>query len=367
MPPKNCSDCIPITLRFATDRTPTKDRHGNPTLGTGRGDLEYGFCTVWAAAGIHYPKESIKVAVRDTFERGTLERVPRNLVTVSDTQVKSEDEFFDAVRTDLASEAGDATQRRSMIYVHGYADTYDEAAKRTAILANRIGWSGPKVFYTWPSMGSPTPLDNYLEDEQNAEWTEPHLANFLTLYLQRSGDTQVYLFAHSMGTRVLSRALVDIIAKTPDLASKISQVFLFAADMDADVFKEQIFPALDRAHIKVTVYGSSRDYAIEESTHLHGHDRLGQGHTDHTVFSTDEHYIDASEVSIPHPLSGDVGHAYIVDSATVLEDLYDRIAGKDDQDSQPASQGSAQYWVLHKIKGAETMTWLDGDKGKAKH
>ncbi|HEY8360578.1 MAG TPA: alpha/beta hydrolase, partial [Ramlibacter sp.] len=68
-----------------------------------------------------------------------------------------------------------------------------------------------------------------------------------------SDAPNVYLTAHSMGNRAQTRALVSLLAEKPTLRSRLKEeVILTAPDIDADVFRRDIAPALVKAGRPVT-------------------------------------------------------------------------------------------------------------------
>lgn len=118
------------------------------------------------------------------------------------------------------------------------------------------------VFYSWPSQAR---TSAYTIDEQNAEWTQTNLKNFLIDFLEKSDSKNIYLIAHSMGNRILSRAIIDVLNTNTDYRNRIKEVILTAPDIDADVFKRDIAPALVAQGEPVTLYASSTDKALAAS------------------------------------------------------------------------------------------------------
>ena len=55
-------------------------------------------------------------------------------------------------------------------------------------------------------------------------------------YLTKTKADDIYLVAHSMGNRGLTKALIDLMNEHPELKDKITEIILAAPDIDADVF-----------------------------------------------------------------------------------------------------------------------------------
>ena len=129
------------------------------------------------------------------------------------------------------------------------------------------------------------PFLAYASDRQDAAASGPAFARgFLKLtdFLrgstpQEACDQRVHLVAHSMGNYVLRHAVQEIVARSPGRATRIfDQVFLMAADEDADAFehdhKLKPLPSLAK---RVSVYFNNEDRAIALSDKTKGNpDRL---------------------------------------------------------------------------------------------
>lgn len=105
--------------------------------------------------------------------------------------------------------------------------------------------------------------------------------------------------------------------------SRLKEIILAAPDIDADVFMEQIAPALIAHRRPITLYASSNDVALKLSKKANGYPRAGDSGEGLVVMPGIE-TIDASEVD-----SGFLGHSYFADVQSVISDLFQIIwAGK---------------------------------------
>ena len=183
---------------------------------------------------------------------------PERHVVLLRTTVMASARFYD----DLAARVRQSGERSSFLFVHGYNVSFEDAARRTAQLAYDLGFDGPAVFYSWPSRGDAAA---YTIDEQTIEWSQANLRAFLEHYTLHSGAQRIYLIAHSMGSRALTRALGAVLAAHPEIRNRLKEVILAAPDIDADVFSRDIAPALARYGSPVTLYASSTDRALAVS------------------------------------------------------------------------------------------------------
>jgi esterase/lipase superfamily enzyme len=251
---------------------------------------------------------------------------------------RSRDEFFG----DVAARVRASPKSNAFIFVHGYNVTFEDAARRTAQISYDLGFEGAPVFYSWPSQGRTV---EYTVDEQNVEWAQADLKNFLEEFFSRSEAQNVYLIAHSMGNRALTRAVGTLLAEKPNLRERLKEIILTAPDIDADVFKRDIAPALTATGRPVTLYASSVDLALIASKRFHGdYARAGDSGAGLVVFPGIE-TIDATQVD-----TGLLGHSYFAESSSVLSDIFHLInegaRANMRMDLHPVDAQAGRYWEL---------------------
>ncbi len=212
-----------------------------------------------------------------------------------------------------------SSKKDLFVFIHGFNVSFEAAAQRTAQLAFDLQFEGAPLFYSWPS----ETVFRYPVAEKNAEWTFQKFTAFLKDLATKSGAEQIHLIAHSMGNRVLTKALAEL-AKSPLPSLEPSQaapseqsfqsIVLAAPDVDRDDFlalENEILPLAK----STTLYVSNRDKALNISAALHAEPRLGQGGSNLVVLpgmST----IDATPVDTSF-----LGHSYYGDNANVVTDL----------------------------------------------
>jgi esterase/lipase superfamily enzyme len=224
-------------------------------------------------------------------------------------EVLKEREFFDSLGVRLAKDNPD---RAAFIFVHGYNNTFLDAARRTAQIAVDINIPVTPVFYSWPSQGRPS---RYRVDNAMSDLTAGHLEQFLRVFAEQSQADRIYVIAHSMGNKATLVAMKSLFARRPDLREKFTQVVLAAPDISREVFLTQIVPAFSAAGPPVTIYASHRDRALRASRQYSYLERLGEAQPPYQEMAGVE-FIDASDVD-----TNFMGHDYIASSSILLDDM----------------------------------------------
>ncbi|MEP0846632.1 MAG: alpha/beta hydrolase [Phycisphaerae bacterium] len=215
-------------------------------------------------------------------------------------------------------------RRELLVYIHGYFTTFEGACLDAAQIAHDVELDGPALAYSWTSQAY---FWGYLSDTVNVEWTQPYLVRFLESVVERSGARHVFVLAHSMGTRALTRAVREVVRdRALRDEPEFDQVVLAAADDDAELFARDYAPYLARAARRVTIYISRQDWALLGSEKLHGYKRLGQ-YWPEEMSAADQARIEVVDVSAED--KGWYGHIYYRASPRVLDDLRGIFDGRD--------------------------------------
>ena len=298
-----------IKVFYATDRKKTDATKPSQVFSSGRGVLTYGICEV------SIPRHHIigELEAPSIWRLEFREDTEKHVVLLS-VVPKEKGEYF----SDVAKRVKESSGKKLFIFVHGYKVTFKDAARRTAQMSYDLGFDGAPVFYSWPSQGN---LGGYLEDETNIEWTENHLIDFISDVVERTDAENIYLIAHSMGNRAMTRALGEFISKKPELRKRFREIILTAPDIDADVFKNKIAPQIIGV-TSITLYTSSKDKALIASKKIHGYPRVGDT-SDGIVLIPGIDTIDATNVDTSF-----IGHLYFAERRSVLSDIYQLLEGK---------------------------------------
>jgi esterase/lipase superfamily enzyme len=261
---------------------------------------------------------------------------PAKHVVLLNVEIQPKDKFF----SDLAARVKSSPQNNAFLFIHGYNVTFEEAARRTAQISYDLGFDGAPVFYSWPSQGT---LSGYTIDESNIEWTQANLSNFLEDFLARSDAQNIYLIAHSMGNRALTRAVSSLLNEKPVLRNRLRDLILAAPDIDAEVFRRDIAPALTNAGRPVTLYASSEDIALAASKEVHGYPRAGDSGQGLVVVQGIE-TIDATGFDTSF-----LGHSYFADARSILSDIFYLVRD---------GQGADKRFGLRREKAPDGYYWV---------
>lgn len=180
----------------------------------------------------------------------------------------------------LEPEGGDAADtfaealrgRDSLLFVHGYNQTFEAAAGDAVALSDGIGFSGNTALFSWASKGG---LLDYGYDRESALIARDPLADALTSVLNDQFGARLHLVAHSMGTLVTLEALRAYRDRNGEKGlDRLASLTLAAPDIDMDVFKANL-SRLGTLREKMTVITATNDRALDLSRRLAGGDRVG--------------------------------------------------------------------------------------------
>jgi esterase/lipase superfamily enzyme len=300
--------------------------------GNERGELQMGTCEVTIPK-----RHEVGQVERPSVFHFEFREDPTKHVVLTDVERLDDEKFFAALRDRVAA----SPDKEAFVFIHGYNVTFEAAARRTAQLAFDLKFEGAPIFYSWPSQGG---ILQYSADETNAVWAAPDLKRFLTAVAQESGAESVHVIAHSMGNRVLGSALQSLAYEMGDQGPLFNQVVLTAPDIDADVFKRDIAPAIVRTAERITLYASSNDKALALSKQVHRYPRAGDSGQGLVVVPGID-TIDVSKVD-----TSLLGHSYYGSNRTVLADLVDLLHGAKPPSQRPFLHpmhlGELAYWVF---------------------
>ena len=274
-----------VSLFYITDRTPGQDEKGNLRYGHGRSNsLAFGKTVVDLGVDITWEElleasrtqqrlKPVKLEVKEVTEllRGPNTPIPFSLVDgkiVEEAKlVAQRDAAAEMFRSTLVKQLKLTPHKDVFIYVHGYQNTFDEAAFSMAELWHFLGRIGVPIIYTWPA-GYPG-IFGYTYDRESSEFTVYHLREVLGFISSFTEVDRIHLITHSRGTDVAVAAMreLTIAARAagidPLKKYKIHNLVLSAPDLDTQVMTQRI--GGDRLAMSVnrfTVYSSPVDKAI---------------------------------------------------------------------------------------------------------
>ena len=247
----------------------------------------------------------------------------------------------DSFYADIEDALTNDPDKSAFVFVHGFHNTFQDAAFRTAQIAHDMDFPGAPLFFSWPAQGA---VLHYLTDAKNVETSALHLRLFLEELHAESGATRIHLIAHSMGSRALAQAVEDM-ERTIGNDNKFGQLVFAAPDIAKDLLEQKI-AALDRVVAGVTLYASAHDSALRLSRALQGDDeqyyqRAGETYPTPMV-TPPMQTVDVSKATS--------GHSYVSDNLVMMRDLSGLLSGSriltDQSDNYVPTGEDRGYWIL---------------------
>lgn len=280
-----------VRIFYVTDRTPETDAKGNVSYGYGRSSsLAFGTALVnlgpeisWkdllAASRTRKRIRPVKLKMLEVSEliRSPDTPLPYTLVEgkiVEEpkllSKLKQSAQFF---RETLVKQLSLTPRKEVFVYIHGYNNTFEDAAFAMAELWHFLGRIGVPLIYTWPA-GYPG-LFGYTYDRESSEFTVYHLRQVLNFVSSFPEVEKIHVIAHSRGTDVATAALRELTIGTrqagidPIKKFKIHNFVLAAPDIDMKIAEQRIGGDKLRLSVKrFTVYTSPADKAIGAASRL---------------------------------------------------------------------------------------------------
>ncbi|HEV7357009.1 MAG TPA: alpha/beta hydrolase [Steroidobacteraceae bacterium] len=334
-----------VRVFYGTNRARTGALKPSQFYGKARGELEYGYLDV-TIPRIHQEAqlETEPKWVEYTFMADPAALRAQYVLLDKVTPLEMR-EFTRALHQQIS----ESRFKDVFIFVHGFNNTFEEAARRAAQMAYDLDFDGTPMLYSWPSQGSATA---YAIDEAAVGISGRRLSDFLETVVAQSGAQRIHLIAHSMGNRALIEALQTYLAKrAPDNRQHIfGQIVFTAPDVDRDYFTDAI-QSLSGAAERITLYASDNDYALRSSQFLHGAPRAGTA-GDIILKLAGVDSIDMS--SVP---ADSLGHSYFAANSGAIYDMF-RLLWRGDPPPQRCGMSN------RKAAGTFTVWWFDAEACK---
>jgi esterase/lipase superfamily enzyme len=299
-----------VRVFYGTNRAATGESKPAEYYGSARGDLQFGYLDV-TIPQVHREAE---LETQPRWVEYTFAADPAALraryVLLDKVAPLAKDDFVRALREQI-----DGSRFKDVfIFVHGFNNTFEDAARRAAQLAYDLDFDGTPLMYSWPSQGSATA---YAIDEASVGISGRKMADFLETVVAQSGAQRVHLIAHSMGNVALIEALQTYLSRrAPQNRQHLfGQIVFTAPDVDRDYFTDAI-SSLGASAERVTLYASDTDYAIRSSQFLHGAPRAGTA-GDVIIKLAGLDSIDMSQVP-----ADTLGHSYFAANAGAIYDIF---------------------------------------------
>jgi esterase/lipase superfamily enzyme len=274
-----------VELLYVTDRAPETDEAGNLRYGYNRSNslavgttvVNLGQNATWEelveASQTHtrFGKFELRLVSVDEFARLPPTPLPFQVMDGKIVEVPEAVAARDASVARLQAEVRRRlalTPRKDVyIYVHGYHNTFEDAAFALAELWHFFGREGLPIIYTWPA-GYPG-IFGYTYDRESSEFTVFHLKQVIKWLSEQPEVENIHLIAHSRGTDVAVSAFRELViwargaGVNPRERFKIKNVIFAAPDLDLQVISQRIAAEhLALAVDQATLYSSPNDEAI---------------------------------------------------------------------------------------------------------
>lgn len=289
-----------VPLLYATDRKPEEGSEETDRKYTYERDrsLAFGLCHVRLGGNGSWDelvKATCDPSRSATIQMGRIEELGRIPETAYEFRKVGDLLQADPVQQDSVTLASGllletvesrlaATSRKDIfLFVHGYANAFQDAAFTMAQTWHFLGREGVPFLYSWPA-GSGGLLRGYTFDRESGEFTIFHLKQTLRLLSRAKGLNKIHVIAHSRGTDVFMTALRELFLEDGRkiegkcFARILGTVVLAAPDLDFDVLTTRIvYEGLLLVPDRLVVYVSEGDRAIGISDWLFSSlKRLGQ-------------------------------------------------------------------------------------------
>lgn len=280
-----------VPLFYITDRAPEQEADESPKYGYGRSEsMAFGKAVVDLGSEISWDElleasrtqsriKPVELKMKSIQEIARSPAIPTPYRVVNG-RIVEKPEFTEARKATINTFGKTLRQQLALtprkevfIYVHGYHNTFEDAAFAMAELWHFLGRIGVPIVYTWPA-GHPG-LFGYTYDRESSEFTVIHLRRVLKLIASYPEVEKIHLIGHSRGTDVVLDAVREISIEArakgqdPKRVYKLSNIILAAPDLDLQVATQRIVgDRIAASTDRFTIYTSPNDKAISVAGRL---------------------------------------------------------------------------------------------------
>jgi esterase/lipase superfamily enzyme len=365
-----------VDVLFVTDRKPRGEKDGSfqygylrsPSVAWGSAVVEIGRNVTWedlvAASRTATRKAGLPMRVVSITEHGRFPETPApvviegNEMRETDAYVAAKQTAVDEFQNELRRRLALSPRNEAFVYIHGYKNSFEDAAIRTAELWHFLGREGVPIVYSWPA-GHPGLIRGYTRDRESGEYTIFHLKEFLRALSACPEVDFIDIIAHSRGTDVLVSALRELkifiegTGQDPQAVYKIEDVVLAAPDIDVGVARQR-FTAdrMYRMFMELTIYVCSKDRALGTAEWLfQTPGRLGKLRPEQMVESDRQRLAQVRRGGVVDArIRTDLtAHAYFMANPAASSDLilnlrYNRLPGA--EHGRPLTEIAPNWYIL---------------------
>jgi len=362
-------------LLYITDRFATKTKNGHVSYGAKRSSsMAFGELTVAFGKGLSWQvlkkasaarnrKSSIVLGVTGIKETIRFPETPvpfgvkngRIVETTAPEQMYNRKKRL--FQKTLSSYLAAANSKEVVLFVHGYNNSFEEAALSLADIWHFTGRVGVPMLYSWPAGNGG--FTGYFKDRESGEFSVFHFKETISMIAKTPGVKRIHIVAHSRGTDVVTTALRELViadraaGRDPGKSLKIQNLILAAPDLDFGVVRQRLIaerfgPAIGQ----ITVYMNQSDGALNLAQLLMAGKRFGRikesdlNTNERAIFARvkNVHFIDVENVG------GFIGHDYFRKNPGVLSDIaitVQKFLAPGDK-GRPLRNLSGNFWLLPK-------------------
>ena len=208
-----------------------------------------------------------------------------------------------------------------IVYIHGFADDFQDALCRAAEIKHRARFEGSVVLFSWPASASLSwdrimgAYKEYDHDRANANdvRTISALVEFLNALRQQVPARRTVLVAHSMGNQLLMKAIKQLSTNNSDL---YRAVVMLAPDLSTKDLSADLTDLALRTK-RAALYVNTDDRALKVSSFKNGGERAGA-----TDLVDPNGWMETVDITLATKKKGDwIHHADHLDG-TALYDLF---------------------------------------------
>jgi esterase/lipase superfamily enzyme len=388
-----------LDLLFVTDRAPaTSTEAPEPYTADRSRSMAFGATSILFGEGVTWDalvqlstlsKRPTPVALRlgQTREIGRFPPIPYEVtetaggLTRAPAALEAHDTALRALQAEVAHRLASSPRKEVVLFVHGYQNTFQDAALTMGELCHFLGREFVCGIFTWPAGGRRGILFGYNVDYESSVFAVEHLRKAIRTIATTPGVERVHLLAHSRGTDVLVSAVSELNVEaytqqdTVSRRYKLGNIVLMAPDLDIDVAVAKMFKVLSDPDIpygtashsgvvfaqtpefRITIYVSPHDKALAASSWLFGSiGRLGRlGAATMTPHQIEQvrmlREIDVIEV---REGGGWFGHSYFTSNHLVSADLIAmlRYGLRPNEPGRPLEEIERPFWRVSSEHGA---------------
>jgi len=382
----------PLDLLYITDRAPSTGTDPEEPYTSERArSIAFGSTTVEFGAAVPWDvlvKESttmrrggLELTLGPTRELGRFPPIPYEIAVVpggiarKQSIIDAHEQAKRTLQSEIERRLVDARRKEVVLFIHGYNNTFEDAAVTMGELCHYMGRDFVCGIFTWPAGGRRGILFGYNVDRESGEYAVEDLRKTIRIVAQTPGVEKIHFIAHSRGNDVLATALAELAVEAYGLGRSLAQQFhianvvLAAPDIDADVALSKIFKVFSdpdlpfrgapdpgvvlepQSRFNVTIYVSPDDKALATSSWLSGSfARLGR--IDAKMLTSHEideiRMLGAVDVVQVRGKTDFFGHDYFVSNPEVSSDIIAvlRYGHKPNEPGRPLQPIDGPFWAI---------------------